>query len=144
MAHDIKNLVHTILRTDTNWKLQLLRDWPTIMGNLGTKVHLEKIYKDTLVLGVADSCWMQELYMLSHILLNRINQKLDRPRIKKLRFKTVGAQPPTKQPKNTRKKRNLTSVQLNPTERRALKKIQDPQLCEALEKFLIRCYQEKE
>ncbi len=143
MTVRINNLLQNILRTDNNWKMQLLRDWPSIMGNLGTKVHLEKIHDDTLVLGVADSCWMQELYMLSNILINRINEKLDQPRIKKLRFKTVGAQPtPHKREHKTVKK--FKDVRLNPSERRALEKIQDPQLCEALEKFLIRCYQEKE
>lgn len=143
MPHDIKKLVHTILHTDANWKVQLLRDWQNILGNLGTKVHLEKIHDDTLVLGVSDSCWMQELYMLSHLLINKINQRLDRPRIKKLRFKTVGDQPRMQYKPTPKQEYVVKNITLNPTEQRALEKIKDPQLQDALKGFLIRCYQEK-
>lgn len=143
MAHDIKQLLNTILHTDSSWKVQLLRDWKDILGNLGTKVHLEKIHDDTLILGVSDSCWMQELYMLSHLIINKINQKLDQPRIKKLRFKTVGDQPRMQYVPSQRHEYVVKEVKLNPTEKRALEKIKDPQLQDALKQFLVRCYQEK-
>lgn len=143
MSNEIKHLIRTVLHADNNWKIQLLDQWPLIMGNLGTKVHLEKIQDDTLILGVTDSCWMHELYMLSHLLIQKINQKLDQPRIKKLRFKAVGDKPKLAYTAPTKQQYIKKEISLTPSEQRALAKIKDPQLQDALKQFLVRCYQEK-
>ena len=37
------------------WKIKLFNDWDNIVGNLGTKVCIEKIDGDTLVLSVENS-----------------------------------------------------------------------------------------
>jgi len=87
MAKPIKNILDSFLKTNNSWKAQLLQDWPKIIGKLQDKVSIEKVQDSTLVLSVADACWLQELYLLSPVLLKTINQKLDRPRIKRLRFK---------------------------------------------------------
>ena len=145
MAKKIKNIIHTVFSKKNNWKIQLLQHWPKIIGELQTKVRLEKIHKDSLVLGVYDSCWLQELYLLSPILLKRINQKLENQTFKRLRFKQVGIKKRKKIKQNKRgeipvnKKVTLTSKQ-----EETLKKIRDPDLCDALKNFLIRCYQEKD
>ena len=73
-----------------SWKHELLQNWHTIFGNLGTKITLEKIYDTTIVLGVYDSCWMHELYLLSPLLVDKINENLDQHRIKQVRFKQTG------------------------------------------------------
>src|SRR5579871_3385416 len=90
MSTHIKSIIEHLITTEGNWKLQLLTQWPTILGNIKTKVHLEKINDDSLVLGITDSCWLQELYMLSPLLIETIKKKLDYPRIKTLRFKKIG------------------------------------------------------
>jgi len=143
MAQNIKNLLQTILKTEHNWKVHLLKNWPDIIGDLKSKVQLEKIQETTLVLSVIDACWLQELYLLSPLLLRAINQKLDRPRIKHLRFKQAGIKKERKKYVVRKNNRTQKKVTLSPTERRALKKINDSQLCDALERFLVRCYQEK-
>ena len=144
MAQPIKELLNSVFDQPDNWKIDLLRNWDSIIGNLNTKVYLEKITEDTLVLGVADSCWLQELYLLSIVILQVINEKLDRPRIKQLRFKKVGIRPAKKQRYIKPKPRSFTKRPLTPKEKGALTHIKDPQLQQALEDFLIRCYQEQE
>jgi hypothetical protein len=144
MAQPIKQLLSTVFDQPDNWKIDLLRNWDSIIGNLNTKVYLEKITDDTLVLGVTDSCWLQELYLLSHVILQVINEKLDRPRIKQLRFKKVGIRHAKKQTITKPKPRARTQRPLTPKEKGALADIKDPQLQQALEDFLIRCYQEQE
>ena len=138
----LKNLLQTYLDHETDWRLSLIKNWPEIIGSLGSKVSLEKVHEDTIVLAVYDSCWMQELYLLSPVLIASINKKLDQPRIKQVRFKQAGkkkekqAAPPTKptkpQPEITLYSREIT----------ALNDVKDPSLREALKAFRIRCYRE--
>lgn len=144
MATELKTIIPTILNKETHWKFQLLSNWHDIMGTLADKVHIEKIYEDTLVLGVPNSCWLQELYLLSSMVRNSINAKLDQPRIKELRFKKSGIKPPKKKNTAPYKQPTVKNVQLSPREHLALAKITDPELSAALKKFLIRCYQERE
>lgn len=144
MAHRIKNILRSVLKTGNSWKIDLLHNWPEIIGDLGSKVQLEKINGTTLVLSVADACWLQELYLLSPILLKAINEKLDHPRIKHLRFKQAGTKKVTRTQQAHTRKKQLKNVTLSQRERAALAKINDPQLSSALKRFLVRCYQEKE
>ena len=84
-----------------NWKVKLLSNWHIVVGDLSSKVTIEKIQKDSLTLGVRDSCWLQELYLISPVLLKTINQTLDHSRIKQLRFKVIGIKKKTKKKKST-------------------------------------------
>jgi flagellar biogenesis protein FliO len=144
MALSIKTLLQDILNNSDNWQLQLLKKWPTIVGTINTKVQLLKIQNDTLVLGVMDSCWMQELYLLQAVLIKKINENLDQPRIKKLRFKTIGIVKEREKNQVTEKKGINKTVKINYKEQEALKAIKDPQLQKLLHDYLIRCYQERE
>lgn len=112
------------------------------MGTLASKVRLEKIDDESLLLGVFDACWMQELYLLTPMLLANINQNLDHPRIKQLRFKRAGRQTHLraclqKKPTIVRNERPLTM-----RETQALDSINDTQLRDALIGFLQRCAKE--
>jgi len=144
MATPIKTFLHSLLQKEASWKVKLLQSWPSVIGKLHTKVKLEKIQETTLVLSVADSCWLQELYLLSPVLLKTINEKLDRPRIKRLRFKQAGIKEKKKKKAAPKRKKSVKQIQLNKTEQQALHKIDDKQLSALLEKFLKRCHQEKE
>lgn len=143
MAMHIKNLLDSLVPQDQQWKWQLLQNWQTIIGNLKTRVSLEKIMDEILVLGVVDSSWMQELYLLSPIILRTINANLDRPRIKQLRFKQLRK---NFQKKTITAKPNhqvINCITLTKKEETTLQQIKDPQLRTALKKFLIRCHHEK-
>jgi hypothetical protein len=143
MTKNIKDLLSSILQETDNWKIQLLSSWQTIFGDLSTKVHLEKIHEDTLVLGVFDSCWLQELYLLTPVLLKSINKTLDQPRIKQLRFKTIGIKKAKKQSLPHKMKMNTQEKIFSVAEHSALQKLKDPELSNVLKKYLLRCHREK-
>lgn len=143
MPSHIKTLLSSFIRSQQGWKFKLLKEWNTLMGPLANNVTLEKVYNDKVVLGVSDSCWLQELYLLSSTILQTINESLDEPHIKHLHFKQV--------PKKKSKKKHETVIYetkraqhptLNRSEKMALTRVTDPHLKQALESFLIRCQQE--
>jgi len=138
----IGDFLPSVMTGPEAWKMQLLRAWPTVLGDLTPLVSLEKIDNDTLILGIQDSCWLQELYMLSPLILKMINKNLDQPRIKTLRFKMRGAKKATVEKKIPTPKAPVAARPLSARERNALETIQDGQLKEVLKGFLIRCQQE--
>jgi hypothetical protein len=89
MAVLVKQIVPRILRPKAEWHTVLLESWDAIVGSLKTRVRLEKIFEDTLIIGVHESHWMQELHLLSNVLIDSINQYLGERRVKQLRFKLV-------------------------------------------------------
>ncbi|PKN03351.1 hypothetical protein CVU75_02690 [Candidatus Dependentiae bacterium HGW-Dependentiae-1] len=144
MAKKLSDLVAALVHHTHDWKITLLRSWPDIVGPLCSKVSVEKITEDTMLLVVQDSCWLQELYLLSPVLLKTINKTLDAPRIKNLRFRVASSAVKKEKKRNVEiKKQPLKKVYLNPTEEAALKKIGDQELTHALRQFLVRCYQER-
>jgi len=128
-----KTLIHT------TWQIKLTAQWPEIMGNLSDKISLQKIHNDTITIGVHEPSWMQELYMLSSVILKTINTHLGSPRIKKIYFKhsakhTVPT-PQLLEQKTFKKKIYI----LGTREQQALTTIQDDELKKYLVSFLARC-----
>lgn len=142
MAFDIKTLLKPYIQANNEWKFKLIQDWHAIMGSLAHNVSLEKVTQDTIVLGVSDSCWMQELYLLSPVLLQTINQSLDQPRIKHIRFKQVGRREKIQKKQHSLPLNNPQKVVLNAKQEKALARITDQTLRSALESFLMRCQEE--
>lgn len=144
MSTHIKNLLKPFIQSTADWKIKLLNQWDSIMGNLAQHATVEKIYQDTIIIGVYESCWLQELYLLSPTILHTINQHLDQPRLKQIRFKHTTRN--TKAPLAKTKAKDWTNnkpITLNSMENSALDRIQDSSLKEALKSFLIRCHQER-
>lgn len=137
----IKEIMPSLLGMPSDWHAALLGQWDTIVGSLKTRVRLEKIQEDTLIIGVYEAHWMQELYVLSQVLIDSINQFLGEPRIKKLRFKLVEERKFKTKKKtgyNLKKKSNAAIV-LTAEQSKALKDIVDDQLKDALIQFWARC-----
>ena len=144
MAHHIKNILAVFMHQSNDWRIMLLRNWNDILGTLAQHVHLEKIDKDTLVLCVQDARWLHEVYMLSPILLATINQKLDQPHVKRLRFKQMSTQKNTQKISRKQSMPHITTTYpLSLHEQKALTSIHDPLLRSALEQFLHRCRRER-
>ncbi len=141
MALHLKDLLSELIHPEKNWKTNLLYQWQDIVGSLHSKVRIEKIYDDTLILGVFNSCWMQELYLLSPLLIKTINERLDQPHVKQLRFKYIGLKIFKKNVKTPHIKKNK-NIELTKEDERTLAKITDPTLRDALKSFRMRCYQE--
>ncbi len=143
MTTSIKTLLTPFFQSkEHDWKIKLLTIWPTIMGPLAQYVTIVKIHEDSMTLGVYDSSWLQELYLLSPELLKTINQNLDQPHIKQLRFKQVGRRAKKHQEKAVSVESHMP-ISLTPREKMALNRIKNENLRMALESFLIRCHRER-
>jgi hypothetical protein len=143
MTTPIKVILDDFFTHNNSWQIKLLNNWSEIVGSIQTKVQLLKIYNDTLIIGVTDSCWLQELYLLSPLLIHIINEKLEKPYVKELRFKTVGL-PEKKFKKQTIKKEcQLKDIHFTPREKEMLANIKDEQLRGILKEYLSRCYRER-
>jgi len=124
------------------WQMYLIQNWRTIVGNLHTRICLEKIQEDTIVVGVYDSHWMQELFLLNSMLLTMMNAHFDKPYIKQIRLKLA-----KQNPENLKKKKKLTAAPAQPplvinvTEehRIALAQVKDSELQKILQDFLGYC-----
>ncbi len=146
MAMHVKELIHSLFKKEQNnhWQVQLLANWPSIVGKLKAKIVLEKIQQqNTLVLGVSNSSWLQEMYLLSDVLKQRINDTLDEPRITQLRFKLLESKKIKQHHKQQISKQPLQEVQFSQHEIQVLRAIKDEQLRKALSDFLVRCHQQR-
>ncbi|HEX2978284.1 MAG TPA: DUF721 domain-containing protein [Candidatus Babeliales bacterium] len=144
MPTHIKELLPHLLPADQSWKVTLLAQWQSIVGNLKAHVTLLKITDDTITLGVFNSSWLQEMYLLSPVILETINKSLDQPRIKNIRFKQIAQK---KKGGCTPSFKRITAVaplSLSREQEAALCKINDPELRIGLFHFLQRCNREKE
>lgn len=127
-----------------SWKLTLLSEWPVIMGTLACRVRIEKIEGSTLILGVQTASWMQELYLLSSVLLKTINTHLGKPYVQKLIFKTAGFKKKETKPLQPTRPTTVKyePVPLSFSQKQALAAIQDSGLRDALREFFYRCAKE--
>ena len=90
MANHIKSFFTSIIPHFEPWKTNLLQNWNTIVGDLHEHVKLINIQNNMLVLGVHDSAWLQEIYILSPVLIKTINNYLGNEYITNVRFKNIG------------------------------------------------------
>lgn len=110
------------------------------MGTLVSKVSIYKIYNDSIILGVSDSGWMQELYLLSNLIKQKINAVLDKPRIETIRFHYVTNSKTSKVTSPYLETPVTTERILTTREKKALEKIHDPELSQALARLLQKCH----
>jgi len=143
MAKPIKSLISLYFahQKQHDWKMKLLQDWPIIMGNLALQVSIHKIYQNSITLHVQSNSWMQELYCLSHVILEKINGYLGSKKLHTIHFKLANTTPTRASTKNSEnaleyKKPEIT---LNIRQKKALHKINDEELSKALEGFFARC-----
>lgn len=142
-AIGLKEILQKTLKQES-WQLNLLADWPLIVGNLAHRVRVEKIEGSTLVLGVQHASWMHELYLLSNVLLKTINNHFDRPRIQKLVFKTATFKKKEATPKHIAPAPTpVEPVELTFTQKEALAAIKDTELRQSLRTFFYRCAHQK-
>ncbi|MBI2344701.1 DUF721 domain-containing protein [Candidatus Dependentiae bacterium] len=143
LMNHIKNIIGRIVKpssSQTGWKNTIMQNWQEIMGPLSDKIFIEKIQKDYIVLGVVDSCWMQELHMLSDVIKKKINENLDKPYIQNIQFKYSSKKIATI---SKIKKITPSAYEFKPLtnlEAEALSHIKDPELSKALTRFLQKCH----
>lgn len=140
MPTAIAQLLATLIKPSHSWHLTLFSNWHSIMGTLSSKAVIEQIEGAVVTIGVYDACWLQELYLLTPLLRDRINQMLDQPEVKEIRFKRIVK----KKERNRPHEKKITPKQapalpLTSSEKDALKTIVDQDLQHALITFRTRC-----
>lgn len=144
MSVALKSFLDRFLQQKGDWRLQIIAQWPTIMGQLHTKVCVERMSDETLFLTVQDSCWLTELYMLSRLIIKKVNDALGEPRIKQIRLRLKPAQHfAVYQPKQSTHQPSF-SYTVSEKEQQALSHIKDAHLQQVLENFLKRCKYEQQ
>jgi hypothetical protein len=143
MSQHIKDALASLLNQPDDWRLHLLNNWATIMGGLSERVRLEKIKDGTLILGVFEASWMQELYLLSPTLIRTINNHLGKPYVKELRFKAAAKTKVIEKKVITVAQQPVPLPTLSAEEEAVLAQMNDPQLRSVLQDYLIKCYQER-
>lgn len=139
MAFSLETLMAGILGVDDDWRKRLVKEWPKLVGDLHTRMRFEKISHDVLVIGVYDIHWMHELYMMSPMILEALNNRLGGNYIAKIRFAVVNK---TERSCPQSLSKHHESVSANPLaerQQKMLAKVKDEQLQEALSKLWYRC-----
>jgi hypothetical protein len=143
MAIQLKELISSLINVQSDWQISLLENWEKIVGYLSKYTYICSIKNDTLFLGVFESVWMHELFLMSGNLISSINDFLGSEKIKHVRFKLV--------PKRTAKKvkeeiivsfdKPKIQLKLTDTQTLALSSIKDEDLRKSLVSFLERSLQ---
>jgi len=142
MTKALHELVATCLPTD-NWRFTLMKEWPTIFGPFSNRVSFEAVHDETIVLGVSDACLMQELYLLSPLIVSTIQKTIGNMTIKKVRLKRTEVVTHQKQHTKMAQQNAKKPISLTRAELHALECIADAELKEALRRYCIRCHQER-
>lgn len=121
MLHSIRTFLEQFLDSNmTGWQQQLIKNWHTTVGDLAHKMTLEKIDGSTLIIGVYDAAWMQELSLLSSLLIKKINKSLGEQHITALRFKRVVRKKNVESGTKTKFPTTLPEIPLTSQEKNAL------------------------
>ncbi|MBA3751359.1 DUF721 domain-containing protein [Candidatus Dependentiae bacterium] len=139
MAVLLKDLVPLVMSAKDDWRASLLKNWNEIVGSLKTRIRLEKVTGDMIIIGVYESHWMQELYLLSSVLIDSVNDFLGKPYIKQIRFKLVEERTSPRFNTYEKKKFVQREITLTNEQKKALEKITDFQLKNALIEFWGKC-----
>lgn len=140
MSKSLKDLLPLVVPKPDSWKIFLFQRWETIIGDLNVQVSLEKIQKETLILTVPNASWMQELHCLSDILIKKINENLEHPYVKSLKFKCAPRIKRVVKEQISKKQIFFEDVPLSIRQKKALERIDDHHLALALKKFFARCH----
>ena len=139
MAFSLDALVQGLLVADDDWRKRLVKEWPTMVGDLHTRMRFEKISHDVLVIGVYDMHWMHELYMMSPMILQAINEKLGGDYVAKIRFAVVNKTERLRKRSFDVENESFSSKPLPEPQKQVLAHVKDQQLQEALSKLWQRC-----
>jgi len=145
----LQTIMQTLLEKEQeSWQTKLFRNWSLIVGSLHTKICLERINDNLLIVGVHDIHWMQELHCLAADLVATINHHLGNSYVTRVRFVPSRTQ---HRPRNKPKQRiqppvvpqqqqpkTVPPAQLTASQQAALATLGDVQLQEILQELMQR------
>jgi hypothetical protein len=126
---DIFNNINQI--TKYGWHYEFIKSWPTIARGLEEHMTIGKIQKDSVTLEVHDSSWLQEVHLLSPVILNRIQQFY--PVIQKIKVTKISRK------RIEHKKEILSLNKITDQEKNVVKIVKDKDLAKALLNYYSIC-----
>lgn len=114
-----------------SWHYEFIKSWPTIARGLEEHLSIGKILKDTVILEVHDNSWLQEVHLLSPVILNRIQQFY--PIIRKIKVSKSNKK------RSQLNKQILTLNKITDQEKNVVKIIKDKDLAKALLNYYTIC-----
>lgn len=91
--------LHDVGLADALARLAALDEWAGAVGARVSEVTRPvEVRGDTLVVEVSSSAWINELAMMSSLILRRVNERMDTPPIGRLRFRLAEAAPDEPRP----------------------------------------------
>lgn len=140
--------LNTALPQPNDWQTLLARGWTTAVGELAKHMRLEQIRGNLLIVGVYDSHWISELFMLAPRIMQEINGFLGGPYIAQIRF-VIANQKDKKATGRSRKNTHDSGKTLNSPismtarQEQVLASVKDVQLHDALKKFFYAAVHQK-
>lgn len=143
MIKKIDSFFYNIIPKEYHWKILLLNKWGEIIGDLKNKVFIVNIFNGGLTLGIIHPALLQELYLLTPVLKQKINNTLSGEYIKIIKLKCCDNfynKDIIKISSNFKKQKTIyTHKYLSDTEKKIFLNIKDNELKNILEKFFVRC-----
>ena len=126
----IKVLLENYLKPADEWKLSLIQQWPHIVGELHSRMRIQRVNNDHVIIGVYDIHWMHELFHMTRFITEKINNSLGGSYIKTIRFVLVKKNERVQKnnEKNIAEKPFLPTINLTDREQNALTLIHDNEL----------------
>lgn len=144
MGKRLNDIITTVIPQEHQWKLTILREWPTLIGDMHHHISIHTIQNDILILQAAHPAWAQELSFLTGILKKKINALFPQEYIKTIRFQVGTIKKKTQvaqaAPSSLKKPapRELTNH-----EKACLSRVKDQELQQILSDFLRVCSQKE-
>jgi hypothetical protein len=125
---------------------QLTMLWPKLVGPIVAKVaYPAQFRRGTLFIDVVDSVWMQELKFREGDLIERLNDGVGEPLVRRLFWQLARTQPPELGPQRETETAEPAVLSLDPQQELALERevagVRDAQLREVLKDFRRRLLQ---
>jgi hypothetical protein len=144
MAQQLHVFLRNLFPVEHRWKVALFTRWKEIVGDLHSRVILEKITDDTLIFRVCHASWAQELHLLSPTITAKANAILNNKRIKHIRFRLEAVQHERKTKPVEKNLDHLCQQTILPhcmslQEQQHLKSIRNKELRDELASFYLRC-----
>lgn len=140
MAFSLNSVLVNMLAPEVDWRRRLIKEWTSMVGSLHVRMRLERVVHDTIIIGVYEVHWMQELYMVSDMIRSALNDKLGGEYIAKVRFVIADARSiTTKKQPVVACHQSIVEKPLQNAQKALLKKIEDKKLQEALSQLWYRC-----
>jgi hypothetical protein len=143
MSKPIGSLLTNVIPAEHLWKLKIFGCWKSIIGNLQNKVRIEKISDTSITLGVTHATWAHELFLISPMIKNKINEALKEEKIKSIHFRIVPFGQKNSKSKKTERITILEEHNLSIIEHSHLEKLKNKDLANILAQFYIRCKNQK-